>query len=110
MSETVTLKKDDVSLTLPVPKQGHGADECTELTFRDLTDEQKDALAAFFKKTVCGMKELWTYVDSHGRSFPTRFTEPALVFVRFKDGWDVSVGIEKGPDALRLRSMEARSG
>lgn len=105
MTKTVTFEKESTLLTLPAPQQKHDA-AGVELMFLGLTKEQKDAFAAFFKKTANGMRGLWTYVDSHGHSFPARFAESAMVFVKFEGAWDVSTRITKGPEAMMPWVME----
>ena len=119
MRPTVTLTKDGTSVTLPAPvrfgrtsvrkgqARGRTAGGETfvyelgpevheaELEFHSLTGAEKDSLASFFKETVLGMRESFTYTDPGGTGCEVRFAEPELVFVQYaRDVWDCSMRME----------------
>ena len=96
---TVTLKTRNASIELPAPSHTT-RDDHVELSFYGLTLEQKDALADFFKGPANGMTGLWIYTRFTGRDQVARFIEPALVFVKFEDSWEVSLGVAVDLDAL----------
>lgn len=52
-----------------------------ELEFANLRQGEKDALETFYKTTVNGIMNTWTYVDHGGVSHTARFLDDELQFV-----------------------------
>jgi len=79
------------TVSLPDPFQRTRKDPDMELEFRNLSSEDKDALATFFKDSAKGMLKCWDYEDNNGIR-RVRFNEPALVFVQHAaDSWDTRI-------------------
>ena len=119
MANTITLAKGETSVTLPALPPGwralverrqvaarsmdgtvhvydHGLPAFpARVPVRMLSDAQKASLESFFRSTVEGMRESFTYTDAGGTDFAARFIEPRLAFTKgAEDLWDVDLPME----------------
>ena len=119
MANTITLAKGESSVTLPAPPPGWRAlVERRQAMARSmdgtvhvydhglsffparvplclLSNAQKSSLEGFFRATVEGMRESFTYTDADGGEYTARFIEPRLAFAKTADDlWDVELPLE----------------
>lgn len=119
MANTITLTKGGTSITLPGPPPGwhavvarrqvlgrsmdgtvhvydHGGSSFpARVPVRLLSDAQKAELESFFRETVEGMRESFTYTDAGGADYTARFVEARLAFTKdAEDLWDVELPLE----------------
>ena len=119
MANTITLTQGQDSVTLPAPPPGwralveqrqvmarsmdgtvhvydHGVGTFpARVPLRLLSDAQKTALESFFRSTVEGMSESFTYTDAGGSEYTARFIEPRLAFAKTaNDLWNVELPLE----------------